>query len=394
MNITKNKTIESTMFYFLVLLVFVLPLSEAIKNLALILFILIGFYSSFRLKKLPKFDLLNISILLIPLMIIVGSPFAIDTSNTIKGVGSILTMGILFVYIRELQWNTKRISILLSSLFLGFLVTVLWGYYNWIYIGKTYLELHSVGHVNHSSIYMLLVFIISFIYLSINYNKFSVQKNIFILIVIIVSIVSVFMTGSRATMYTSIGIIFLFMIYGGLKINKMIIIIPLLLLLFLTLLFLLDVDSRMISKFEKGIFNNAPRLDLFIGFFHTWLNNNLLFGIGINNCGLIELKEYYNDSMFTSMSHAHSTYITYLVERGAIGFGLYLLFTFYLLFILIKNLIKDYSNSILIISILLWITNMIISFANTTFHHENAILMLIVWGISLEIIEDKEIEKT
>lgn len=384
--------IKKVMFVVLLLLVFSLPLSESIKNITLVLFIVVGFYGTYKKIIMPKLDFLNILLILMPIIIIIGSYFALDTPNTIKGSNTIITMNILFIYLRELHLSKKEIVKLLFSLFLGFFVTLLWGYYDLFFHIENTLKLHSVGHVNHSSIYMLLIFIISLVYVTIEYKKSSTIQTLFMTFICLVSITSVYITGSRATMYTSLGITFLFGIYSFFQLNKRILIFLGFIIFTIGLLFFFNIDMHMTEKFEKGIFNNAPRLNLAIGFLSSWLHHNLFFGIGIDNSNLINLKEYYSNCIFSSMSHAHDTYITYLVERGLTGLIIYLAFLIYLIVVLTKKLLKDKSNFLLIIAILIWITNFVISFANTTFHHENAILILIFWAIALEYKETKDVE--
>jgi O-antigen ligase len=367
----------------LVLLAFTLPLTEGLKNLALISFILIGLYSTYKKEIVIQFDLLNKLAISIPLTIIIGAYFTIDSINSIKHMSSILTMSILFIYIRELQLSQKRINILLVSLFIGFLITLAWGYNDFIYNGKNFLELHSVGHVNHSSIYMLLIFIISFVYLSLNFKELTISLKIFISIVILASLISIFVSGSRATMYTSIGILVLYAIYSGYKLqNKYIIFGIVTLLICIYLLFIGDVNTRMSQKFAQG-FEDSARINLIYSSYYTWINNNIFFGIGLGNGALIDLHDYYPQSIYTILTHSHNTFLTYLVERGLVGLMAYISFIFVLFYILVQKLRQNNNSFILICAILLWIMNFIISFANTTFHHENAILMLIIWAIAV-----------
>ncbi|MFK5881568.1 MAG: O-antigen ligase family protein [Sulfurospirillum sp.] len=382
--------IEKLMHYLLLILAFTLPLSESIKTISLVLFILVGFYATYKKEIVPELDFLNIVTLLIPFVILIGSYFAVDVKNSIEGSNTVVTMSIMFIYVREMHWSHKKIKNLLTTLFAGFVVTLIWGYYDLIIQHKRFLELHSVGEVNHSSIYMLLIFILSLVYLAIEYKKLSFYNTTFISITCLSSIISVFVTGSRATMYSSLGIILIFGIYSMFKLDKKILVLLSFILILIGLLFFLNIDSRMIQKFEKGIFNNMPRVNLAISFFNVWLGNNIPFGIGIDNSNLIHLKEYYINSIFLHMGHAHDTYITYLVERGLVGLFLYLAFILYLLVTLIKKLKKDQYNVIIIASILIWIVNFIISFANTTFHHENAILMLLIWAIATNLPYDEK----
>ena len=382
--------IQKIMFGALLLLGFTLPLAEALKNLALIVFLLTGVYAVYKKEIMIKWDFLNISILMIPLAILIGSYFAIDPKNTIRGLNSIITMAVMFIFIREMDWHEQRIKAFLSVLFGGFLVALGIGYYNLIYAGKTFLELHSVGHVNHSSIYMLLIFIISFVYATLNWKKMTLFQKVLTVIVIISSIVSVFITGSRATMYTSLGILSLYMFYNIIIIDKRMIFLFLIMGLLIVVLFMFNVDARMIVKFKRGIFSDPARLELIHTFFYAWKDHNWLFGVGVNNSGMIDLS-LYGGKIISSMGHAHNTFLTYLVERGIVGLALYLIFMFTVFSVLIKRILIMPKNYLVVMSLLIWIANFIISFANTTFHHENAILMLIIWAIAIRSTQDEKI---
>ena len=378
--------IKKIMYGALLLLAFTLPLTEALKNLALIVFLLAGFYAVYKKEIKVKFDILNILILLMPTMIFIGSYFALDPINTIRGLNSIVTMSFLFIFIRELEWTDEYIKMLLFALFTGFLIALGLGSYKHFYLSQQFLELKSIGHVNHSAIYMLSIFILSLVYLALEFKKLNYKYIIVIVIVNISASLAVFLTGSRAAMYTLLGMVLLFGLYSVIKLNKKVLFFMLSGLIGIGLLFYFNADSYMISKFKEGIFYGSGRGDIMVGFFESWLHHNKLFGIGLNNSFLINLKDYYNNysiSEILSYSHAHNTFMTYLVERGLVGLLLYLAFIFTILLYLVKIFFINPQNKLVIMGIFLWIENFIISFANTTFHHENAILMLIIWAVSM-----------
>jgi len=387
----KNKSIyqknsEWLMYVSLYLLVFTLPLTEAVKNLALILFLIIAFYSTYKKDITIKFDLINISILLMPVFIFIGSYFSIDPKNTLEGLDSIATMSILFIYVRELSWTEKQVKYLFLSMFSGFLITLGMGYYKYIMLHKTFLELNSVGHVNHSAIYMLFIFTISLSYFILSYRKLEKKYLLFIMLVNISAGISVFVTGSRATMYSLLGILVLFIIYSSLYLNKKILLSLGALFLIGGILLYFSMNSYTIYKFQEGIFYVSGREDIAIGFINSWLHHNKLFGIGLNNSSLIELTDYYanySTERISHYSHAHNTFLTYLSERGIVGLGIYIIFIFSILVNLLKKFFLNPKNKFVVMGIFIWILNFIISFANTTFHHENAILMLIIWALAI-----------
>jgi len=62
------------------------------------------------------------------------------------------------------------------------------------------------------------------------------------------------------------------------------------------------------------------------------------------------------------------------------------------IFIKLLNKLKEDKNSHIVVSgILLWIANMILSLGNTSYHHENALLITMIWILAIN--KDKEILK-
>jgi hypothetical protein len=371
--------IKDILFYLLLGLVFFLPLTEAPKNLFLILFIIFGFVAIFKKQINIKLDVINIAIVFMPITVLIGSYFAIDVNNSLNGSKSIITATILFLFVRELNLSRQQITTLFLTLFLGLFFSLIWGYYG-LYNGANHLQLHSVGHVNHSSIYMLLSFIIALIFITTQYKQLSKVYLGFMAFIILLSLISVFVTGSRATMYSLIGITILFSLYSIKSFGKKATLYSIFALFVVGVLMLLGVSEY---KFKKGIMDNAPRIDLLIGFLRHWWNDSILFGVGIGNSYLLNLKEYYPESMFASMSHAHNTFATYLTERGVVGLIPYLIFNITLLIFFIKQLLVDNKNYLILIALSIFIINITTSLVNTTFHHENAILMLIIWALAI-----------
>jgi O-antigen ligase len=372
-------SIRNILFYLLLGLALFLPLTEAPKNLFLILFIIFGVVALFKQQIKIKLDAVNILIILIPITVLISAYFAIDVANSFKGSKSIITASLLFVLFRELSLSRLQIKTLLFTVFLGLFLSLIWGYYD-LYNGATYLQLHSVGHVNHSSIYMLLSFVIALIFTTTQFRNLSKPQLVFSILIILFSLLSVFITGSRATMYSLIGITSLFTLYSLKNFGNKASLYSIVALLVIAMLIIFGISEQ---KFQKGILDNTPRVDLINGFFWAWWNNNIWTGIGIGNSYMLELREYYPQSMFETMPHAHNTFLTYLTERGLIGLMPYLIFNIVILVFFIKQLLLDSKNYLIIIALAMFIVNSVISFANTTFHHENALLMLIVWALAI-----------
>ena len=113
----------------------------------------------------------------------------------------------------------------------------------------------------------------------------------------------------------------------------------------------------------------------------AWLEHNLFFGIGADNSSYINPQDYVQTT-YNNIAHAHNTYITYLLERGLCGLGLYLLFIFSVLAALLKQYDKT-KDQLLIAALLVWLVNFVVSGVNTTFHDENGLLIVLLWGFAL-----------
>lgn len=385
----KNTKYMLLAYGLLYIFIFALPLSEAIKNISVWLLILVLIFN-LQVDIFLKLDIISKSVLFVFVTIIVSTIYSIDLNHSIAGLMDVVAMLLLFIIIRHIDLNNRVEKYLVPFLLIGFLVTLSIGYYNYFILNSQFLELKSVGHVNHSSIYMLLIYCISISYAVFGQFDQNYKKFIFIIVILIFSLISIFITGSRATMYTSIVITLLLVCYCVLN-TKNLKIVLWFFALFVLILFTIFVFSNnyILEKFTRGLEDNA-RIGIVMAFLSSWLDGNILFGIGLNNSSLIDLNNYgYFDRQH--YSHAHNTFVTFLVERGLFGLIAYLGFMFVVAVKLFQKFYLNRNSWILVASILIWIVNMIISFVNTTFHHENAMLMVVFFGLALN---DRYIKKT
>ena len=114
------------------------------------------------------------------------------------------------------------------------------------------------------------------------------------------------------------------------------------------------------------------------------------FGIGSGEFKIIDITKYFPGNVEVHVSHAHNTFLTFLTEKGIVALLAYLVFQLSLFIKFIKNFRQ---NSIVFLALLMLMANNIISLANTTFHHENALLMLLFWALALSAIDKKTTSK-
>ena len=144
-------------------------------------------------------------------------------------------------------------------------------------------------------------------------------------------------------------------------------------------------DDRLYSQLTKGVTGSETRYPIFASAFYTWLENPL-FGIGSGEFKIIDITKYFPGNVEVHVGHAHNTFLTFLTEKGIVALLAYLVFQLSLFIKFIKNFRQ---NSIVFLAFLMLMANNIISLANTTFHHENALLMLLFWALALSAIDEK-----
>lgn len=379
MNLVNKIDNNKLLYISLALLTFSLPLIEVLKQITMVLIIIYGLYYLYKNKISLKKDILVYSFLGLVVSFIFS---AILNSNTIEILDSskyLFRLFFVFLVLYSFNYASLTIKKIICFMLFGYVLSLIWGYYDFIMadFDRMVLKLHSVGHINHSSIYMLYIFIILISYIL--YNKTTnIKETLIMSLLLFITLATIYITSSRATMYTSIGILAILTIYSVLitknyKIFYMLTILPLI------IYFILNSNSLSEVKFIRG-FQDSARLELILSGIKGWYESgNYLFGLGTGN---------YN---FHNHSHAHNTYINLLAENGLFGLGFYILLMFSIGIKLFNRLKENKNSYILISAMLLWIANMVLSFANTTFHHENALLLTIFWifAINTELKEKK-----
>ncbi|WP_249321110.1 hypothetical protein [Campylobacter mucosalis] len=101
---------------------------------------------------------------------------------------------------------------------------------------------------------------------------------------------------------------------------------------------------------------------------------------------IIDITQYFPGNFEVRVSHSHNTFLTFLTEKGIVALLGYLVFQFGLFVKFVKNIRSDIF---VFLALLVLGYQNTISLANTTFHHENALLMLFIWAVALSFVEQK-----
>lgn len=394
MNNFKN-FFKKSEFILLSLLILTLPSLEAPKNIFLFLFLLVGLIHQIYEKEhfgFKPWDWIFLTL--------VGSAFLTTFFSGIHdaewaGLRVFLTATLVGWMILRSQFSTKQISWLFNFVVLGVLPPLIVGLVRYLYLhDKADLQLHSVGHVNHSAIYLTIIFGASIGLLTSLWNKNKSYQNISLVLLNGLFFVSLILSQSRAAVGVSFFLsIFLFLILSKDKKIKIGGIFSAVVIMIFSIFLNVGVVQKQIRNEQVNDVLGARDKVWNISFEAArWAP---ILGIGIDNWGKIKPEdikksveargEAYNEKNYLFQGHSHSIYLMALVERGIIGFLTLIFFMVSWIYYLItkfKDISRDDQGRYLWAgSFSAWLATFGIGFVNTTFHHEHGILACILFGL-------------
>jgi O-antigen ligase len=263
-----------------------------------------------------------------------------------------------------------------------------------------------VGHVNHSAIYLGIILGAALsVTLSI-WRDVDLIKRIGIILLPIIFFVSIIIGQSRGVFGISL-----------IRLSLIILLIPnpkkikaiafMLFAIILALMPLMNADIIQKQIANQNAHNTLSDRDRVWNVSIEAAHFYPIFGVGNGNWNRITLEDIKKSREERGMSfdktnyalqygHSHSLYLTSLVERGVIGFIILIVFMGYWLVTLIKSYKKlkmsTQGTYIWGASLSAWIVNCGVGFVNSTFHHEHAILALLLLGLHLGYINQQKIK--
>ncbi len=389
-NLTNEKIMKILMF-FLYLLAFSLPISEAFKQISIAGIVVSGAILIHLQKLKINKDTMFFGATILLVSSYIPILYANDINAVLHGATDLLKIFAIFFILREISIDNKHILTFFSILFLSFIGSALLAEYQYLTGVRKYFELKSIGHVNHTALYTSIIFFISYgIYFFYKDNNNIHFKKItyLALLTLLISVSAMVIEGSRGVwVATFIPLILTVLFHKQYKRKSFQFFIITIILLVVFVIFSNDYTMH---KIKEGIFYTSGRTEIWRASLDAFLENNIFFGIGSGNFHFIDLKAYGSTFGKQYISHAHNTYINFLIEKGIMGLIGYLIFTVALFLKLVKRFERDYLG---IIAFNVLILNIVISLVNTSFHHENALLMAIVWAIALQHERSKKIDK-
>lgn len=385
---------QGAQFLFLALMLAVLPILEAPKNLFALLFVLswvvIAKTSRDWGGRWRSID--TIFLLWILADIAVGMNAVIVHDQPANGSKDIIKFVLVGWAISRAGFTTKQM-IHLSLIAIFFTVIPL--AYSYLDLGRP--RLHSVGHVNHVAIYLLLVYIISLSLLVFNFKNIGNLVRILLISTSIVLAIAVVDTNSRAAtgllvLVTLMAIAYVIYLYKSWRIGAISV-------LFMSIVSttLVYNPSQVVNKFANGtslISDDSPRQKI-RNFAYYVVKIDPVLGTGMGNFPnfnhddikdlVIEDMGLYDDSQFMPFKHPHNIYYTYLTGGGILLFSVFVWFWLQIANIIYRVNIKSNEKWIVFSGVGVVMAVLSIGWVNTTLAHEHALIAMFVLGMLISL---------
>ena len=379
-----------------------LPSLEAPKNIFLVGYLITRVISEIiqfkqGVKQWKSWDFLFVTIIFTAFLSTVFAGFS--GLEEWQGFKVFLTAILTGWFISRTHYSQNQYRIIFLLTILAIIPPLLWGLYEYLVIhSKKSLEIHSVGHVNHSAIYLTMIFgaTLGWFVSQFNFKKkndTTQWQAILIGMMSFILFISLIIGQSRGAFGIAIllGICLLFLA-NSIKV-KIIAIVTMFLVITSSMLLQSDIIQKQINnqKSDNVLANRDKVWNVSI----EASRFSPLLGLGLSNWHFIKLSQiqksveargetFHADNYFFP-GHSHSLYLSALVERGIVGLMVTLIFMCYWLYDLIKTF--KWSNKsgtsfmLWVGSLSAWFTTFGIGLVNTTFHHEHGILACLFLGL-------------
>ena len=400
-----NNQLKFLELTFLSLFLAFLPSLEAPKNIFLAGYLITALY---RQSQLPRskwgiWDWVFLSLIVSSLLSALFPGVA--GGSEWKGFRGMLLWVTFGWTLYRSEYNEKEKKYLFIFAILMTLPPLIWGLTESLVLNtKESLQLNSVGHVNHSAIYLCMMAGASFSLILSQFQK-APKKYIFVTTLLCIFLISsVVISQSRG----AFGIVFL-LAFALFLLSKLPIKIKTIFLIVLSTSLITIIFIKPVSVIEKQI-TNQNNHDVLAQRDKVWRASfevarlSPIFGIGGGNWKQINIdqlkssvesrgEKFVTEDFALKWGHPHNIYLSNLVDRGILGFIIFLSFMFTWLITLIKSYKKFNQDSKAMLFIMgsfsAWITIFGIGFVNTTFHHENALLALFFLSLHLNYLRQK-----
>jgi len=390
--------LEKFNFIFLLLLILSIPTQETPKLIFWSLYVISSLFLLITSSQKRKWDLLDTLIVIWMLSGLIVAFFSGIQHKEWSGSTDLIIFTSILLILKKSDTSYDNINIIFYIILLSTLVASLLAIWQLVYLNnKEFIELHSVGHVNHSAIYLSLSLAVIIAILYTKWKTSRIASRIFLLSIYASIAITLVLTDSRAAILASVLLLVFFLYLFRKQLSLSLILISILLFFTGGNYFITGggIIEKQIDQVERDIFFQA-RIKIWRSAILAW-QQHPVFGVGIKNYDQVSLdnllawcdkgSDVCNPDDYLPYAHGHSLYINTLTERGLFGFFVVFINISMLIFLIYKYRPDSTDNGNYI---MLWsaafgmlFLNLIIGLFNTTLHHENALLSMIVIGLWL-----------
>ena len=375
----------------------VLPSFEAPKNLFAVLFVASWVFTSQRDKNWGgRWRLIDtIFLLWILADIAVGINAIIAHNQPASGSRDIIKFVLVGWAISRSGFTIRQIISLCVIAIIFATIPLAYSYLNCN--GGVCVELNSVGHVNHTAIYLLIVYIISLSLLIFNFKNISNYLKVVLIATTGILAYVVIDTHSRAATGLLVIITLMAMLYSIYYYRNWYSLIISILLISLASVVLVYSPPAVVNKFINGstLTGDSPRQKI-RNFAYYVFKIDPILGTGIGNFpnfghddikdSVIKEEGVYDKNKFMPFAHPHNTYFVYLTGGGVLMFSIFSWFWLNIVQIIYRvNKSSNekwlvFSSSSSVVMIVLGI-----GWVNTTLAHEHALITMFVLGLLISM---------
>ena len=374
----------------------VLPLYEAPKNLAWLAYLLIWLANRARTRHFGgAWDAWDTLIGAWIGSALVIAPFAGLHNSEWRGAFDLVRYGAVLWMVKRSGYSVQEMRWVLNALFASAVVGLVMAFDN-MWSGKIdVVELNSVGHVSHTSIYIAILVGAAASWFFAYRRAVAAGLTVFLLTALVAA-------ASRGAIGAGMITLLVLGTAWWPRSRK-----PLLLSCLavgITIALAFGSHANVIRKQEANVARHnvlSDRDAIWRTALAAW-RHHPLFGVGIDNYGRInatEVKSWRDEggkpeepSHYFFYSHAHSLYLNTLAERGLVGAAVVAAVLAAWLVLLVRRRPRADSavDEVLFwgCAASAWLVTVIAGTVNTTLHHEHGILATLLLGLWLGRLKD------